>query len=152
MTYIFNKDFQDFLVALNDTGVEYLLVGGYAVVLHGYHRTTGDMDVWINPTKENYRRMINAFTAFGLPPDAISESDFLTNESMDVYTFGRPPVCLDIMSKVKGLEFSECYYKALEDSSQGFNIKLISYNHLIASKKAAGRLRDLNDIQKLEEE
>ena len=61
-----NDDFVDFLNALKECSVEYILVGGYAVIYHGYNRTTGDLDVWVNPTKENYRKLILAFNKFGL--------------------------------------------------------------------------------------
>jgi len=58
---IFNEDFQDFLKALNANEVEYMLIGGYAVIAHGYHRTTGDMDIWVNKTSENYQKLLSAF-------------------------------------------------------------------------------------------
>jgi len=67
MANIFNDDFRDFIQALNNNEVEYLLVGGYAVILHGYRRVTGDMDIWVNRTKENYSRLTKAFLEFGLP-------------------------------------------------------------------------------------
>ncbi len=63
---IFNEDFQDFIIALNTCKVEYILVGGYSVILHGYARTTGDMDIWVNATEENYGRLVKAFALFGL--------------------------------------------------------------------------------------
>ena len=71
---LLNPDFVEFLQCLHSKSVESILVGGYAVVLHGYFRTTGDMDVWIRPTAENYRRMRSAFAVFGFPTEAISEA------------------------------------------------------------------------------
>ena len=67
MANIFNDDFRDFIQALNNNGVEYILVGGYAVILHGYRRVTGDMDIWVDRTKENYSRLTKAFDEFALP-------------------------------------------------------------------------------------
>ncbi|SHL65976.1 hypothetical protein SAMN05444266_104307 [Chitinophaga jiangningensis] len=66
MGVIFNDDFRDFIQALNNHNVEYILVGGYAVILHGYRRVTGDMDIWVNRTKENYLKLAEAFMEFGL--------------------------------------------------------------------------------------
>jgi hypothetical protein len=66
MDNLFNKDFLDFMLALNQSQVEYLIVGGYAVILHGYHRTMGDLDIWVNITEENFQRLKRVFTDFGL--------------------------------------------------------------------------------------
>ena len=63
---IFNQDFKDFISALNAAMVDYILVGGYSVILHGYSRTTGDLDIWVRKTEDNYKRLLNAFYAFGL--------------------------------------------------------------------------------------
>jgi len=79
MANIFNEDFRDFIDALNKQEVEYLLVGGYAVILHGYRRSTGDMDIWVNVTAENLKKIIKAYLAFGLPTSDISEDNFLRN-------------------------------------------------------------------------
>ncbi|MBP6447552.1 MAG: hypothetical protein KA341_12165, partial [Saprospiraceae bacterium] len=67
MTNIFNSDFQEFLKAFEDCRVEYVLVGGYSVIIHGYNRTTGDMDLFVNPKEENYEKITKAFTKFGMP-------------------------------------------------------------------------------------
>lgn len=152
MGNIFNLDFQDFIKALNEAEVDYQLLGGYAVILYGHNRTTGDMDIWIEPTQHNFVKMLNAFRIFGLPTNMISENDFLNTEDYDVFTFGRPPVSIDIMTKVKGLDFRETYSEVNINESQGFVIKLLSYDNLLKSKVAANRNKDLYDIQKLEEE
>lgn len=152
MGNIFNKDFQEFIVALNEEEVEYILVGGYAVILHGYHRTTGDLDIWVKPTLPNYNKLMKAFRSFGLPTDAISDADFLNSSEMDVFTFGRPPVSIDLMTAVKGLDFDTAFKNAITNETQGFNIRLIGYHQLIQAKLASRRLRDLNDVEMLEEE
>lgn len=152
MENIFNQDFQEFLRSLNKFEVEYLLVGGYAVVLYGYHRTTGDLDIWVNPTETNYSKLNLAFGEFGLPIGLIPLDSFLDVNELDVFTFGRPPVAIDIMTKVKGLQFDSVYKESDTRIHEGLAIKLIHYKSLIVAKKSAGRLKDLNDIQKLEEE
>ncbi len=152
MGNIFNQDFQEFIESLNKSNVDYLLVGGYAVILYGYYRTTGDLDIWINPTETNYKKMNIAFNEFGIPTDAISLKDFLDFESNEVFTFGRPPVSIDILTQVKGLNFSEAQKCSVINETEGFPIKLISYKELIKAKKASNRYRDINDISHLEEE
>ena len=87
MASIFNDDFRDFIQALNDNKVEYILVGGYAVILHGYRRVTGDMDIWVNRTKENYMTLTKAFSQFGLPVFDMTEQKFLDVDTADVFSF-----------------------------------------------------------------
>jgi hypothetical protein len=76
MPNIFNEDFRDFIAILNKHEVKYILVGGYAVVLHGYRRTTGDLDIWVNQTKENYLRLIKVYREFGLHEEDMTEENF----------------------------------------------------------------------------
>jgi len=149
---IFNEDFKEFIVLLNKFEVEYILVGGYAVILHGYVRTTGDLDIWLKRSPENYLKFLNAASKFGLPTSEFTQDKFLYNTSIDVFSFGRPPNGLDIMLEVKGLEFDECFEDSSMYETDGIEIRLIHYNHLIAAKKAAGRPKDLVDIIYLEEE
>ena len=149
MPNIFNEDFRDFINALNKHQVEYLLVGGYAVILNGYRRTTGDMDIWVKVTPENHRKLLNAYLSFGLPTIDISEENFLNNNEIEVFTYGIPPVCIDIMKIVKGCNFEEAYLLSNIFDEEGLLIRFIHINTLIQSKKAAGRHKDLDDIEKL---
>jgi predicted nucleotidyltransferase len=147
---IFNDDFQDLLKAFNEANVKYILVGGYSVILHGYSRTTGDMDLWVEKSKENYLKIVLAFRDFGMPTFDMTEVNFLENPKFDVFRFGRPPVSIDILNKVKGLEFSESYSNSIDyEVTEEIKIKLIHYDDLLLAKKAAGRFRDLNDIEHL---
>lgn len=108
MGNIFNADFKDFIQALNDNDVDYILVGGFAVILHGHSRVTGDMDIWVNRTEENYKKLMKAFYQFGMPAFDMSKENFLNHQDWDVFKFGRKPAAIDIMTKVKGLDFDEC--------------------------------------------
>ena len=85
MGNIFNEDFRDFIKALNQNEVKYILVGGYSVILHGYPRTTGDMDVWVERTPINYTCLSKAFSAFGMPMFDMNETNFLTHPNWDVF-------------------------------------------------------------------
>ena len=149
MANIFNDDFRDFIDALNKYEVEYLLVGGYAVILNGYRRTTGDMDVWINVTPANHKKLIKAFLYFGLPTVDITEKNFLNNNEIEVFTYGLPPVSIDIMKVVKGCIFDEAYKLSSLYEENDLFIRFIHINTLIQAKKAAGRFKDLDDIEKL---
>lgn len=146
MANIFNDDFRDFIQALNDNKVEYILVGGYAVILHGYRRVTGDMDIWVNRTTENYSKLTKAFSQFGLPLFDMNVQKFLDADKADVFSFGRPPVSIDIITKLKGVEFNDAFSQAMQFDENGLSIRFIHLNNL---KKAAGRHKDLDDIEKL---
>ena len=149
MQNIFNQDFRDFIQALNKFEIAYILVGGFSVILHGHSRVTGDMDIWINRTEENYNKLTKAFYEFGMSTFDMTKENFLHHPQWDVFHFGRKPVAIDIMTKVKGLDFDECFALATEFEEDGLKIRTLHFNHLIESKKQAGRLKDLDDIEQL---
>ena len=150
MANILNQDFSEFIVSLNKNNVEYLLVGGFAVIYHGYNRTTGDIDVWVNPTKDNFLKFKMAFTDFGLNLFDMTEEKFLNTKDYDVFTFGVPPVCIEILTKVKGVEFNQCFEVASFQKFDEIDVRIIDLRSLLVAKKAAGRYKDLDDIQNLE--
>lgn len=143
-----HEDFQDILNIFNEHKVRYIIVGGYAVIHHGYNRNTGDLDIWVDQTEENFELLKDAFSEFGLPTDAIQKEEFLNNE-MDVYTFGRPPVCIEILTRVKGLQFADTYKQAITVQINNVAVVMIDIRDLIAAKRAAGRYKDLDDIEHL---
>lgn len=147
---IFNPDFQDFIAALNDCEVEYILVGGYAVILHGYNRTTGDMDIWVNPTAENYTRLSAAFSQFGMSVFDMNREKFLFVTMYDVFTFGRPPVSIDILTKVSGVAFDEAFVRAeWFEITELLSVRALRLSDLLEAKKIAGRSKDLDDLEHL---
>ncbi len=147
MANIFSDDFRDFILALNKANVAYILVGGYSVILHGYQRSTGDLDLWVKPTQQNFLKLQKAFYSFGLPTDAISLSMFMDTENYDVFTFGRQPVAIDIMTVVKGLAFDDSFKQAQwHKVDESVKVKVIHLQDLIATKSAVRRYRDLEDI------
>ncbi|HEY5462433.1 MAG TPA: DUF6036 family nucleotidyltransferase [Hanamia sp.] len=152
MGNIFNDDFRDFINALNLSEVEYILVGGYSVILHGYSRNTGDLDIWVNKTTRNYQSLQKAFHLFGMPVFDMTENNFLNNSGVNVFSFGRAPVSIDIMTEVKGLKFKETYKDAQILEIENLPVRLISYDHLIKAKKSSGRSKDLNDLENLGKE
>jgi hypothetical protein len=149
MGNIFNPDFRDFLVALNENEVEYMLVGGYSVILHGHSRTTGDLDVWVNKTKSNYKKLTSAFNQFKMPVFDMTEANFLHNPLLDVFMFGKPPVSIEILIAVKGLDFAEAFKNKEIKHVEGINVCVIGFNDLRKAKESAGRNRDLDDLENL---
>ncbi len=149
MANILNQDFSEFIVSLNKANVEYLLVGGFAVIYHGYNRTTGDIDIWVNPTKDNFLKLKVAFADFGLSLFDMTEDKFLNTNDYDVFTFGVPPVCIEILTKVKGVEFNSCFEVAGFQKFDGIDVRIIDLRSLLVAKKAAGIYKDLDDIQNL---
>lgn len=148
---ILNDDFKDFFVFLNRYEVEYIVVGGYAVIVRGYSRSTGDIDIWVNKTRDNFHKLQKAIKKFGLPIDAVKETEFFSDD-YDVFSFGKPPYAIEIMTAVKGLDFNVTFLSATVEQINDTPIRIIHLQNLIAAKKAAGRNKDLNDIENLPNE
>ena len=135
MPDIFESDFSDFIFALNVSNTEYLVVGGYAVILHGYYRTTQDLDIWVNKTPENHVRLSKAFAIFGMPLFDMTLENFLS-EKFDVFSMGRSPIRIDIITKLKGLHFEDASKHSLVKEIKGLKINYLHLNDLIQAKKA----------------
>jgi predicted nucleotidyltransferase len=149
MGNIFKQDFREFVQALNDCEVRYILVGGFSVILYGYARTTGDMDIWVERSPENYIKIKQAFLSFGMPLFDMTEKNFLEPTDLDVFTFGRPPTAIDMMINVKGLDFNTSFEKAVYFEDDGLKIKTIHLNDLLTAKRSAARPKDMDDIENL---
>jgi len=142
-----HPDFKDFLRLLNSHNVRYLLVGGYAVGYHGYPRATGDMDIWIEMSESNSKKVASSFRDFGMPDEAISEDIFL--ETNKVIRMGVPPVRLEVITSASGVDFNQCYSNREIVEIDGIPINFISLQDLKKNKRAAGRHKDLEDIEHL---
>ena len=140
-------DLSEFLRLLSSHGVEYLLVGGYAVGLHGYPRTTGDMDVWVNPAPENASKLVNALVDFGYAASHLSPEPF-TNPAK-VVRLGVPRFCIDLFMSIWGDVFASRFARLTLDDSTGVPVSLISLDDLKANKRAAGRPKDIDDLNYL---
>ena len=125
------------------------MVGGFAVILNGYLRSTGDMDIWVDRTFENYEKIKLAFLNFGMPVFGKTEANFLAHPVWDVFTFGVPPSAIDIMVKVKGLVFDDCYKNVVIFEDDGLYIKTLYLDHLLEAKTMAARPKYLDDIKNL---
>ena len=143
------QDFKDFLKLLNSKEVEYLVVGGYAVSYYGYPRSTGDMDVWVAVQPENIQRLIEVLSEFGFSRETLPTSLFL--EKDQIIRMGMPPIRIEILTSISGVDFNECYHSRNVDTVDGVQINLINLDDLKKNKKAAGRHKDLGDLENLPE-
>ena len=141
------RDFKEFLQLLNENQVEYLLVGGYAVGYYGYPRATGDMDLWVASTQENAARLVRSLLAFGFSPASVAPELFL--ESDRIVRMGVPPMRIEMLTDLSGVEFFDCLSRRQMAVIDGMEVPLISLDDLKANKKAAGRLKDLSDLENL---
>ena len=139
---------QDFIKAFNKNNVEYMLVGGLSVFVHGYGRTTGDMDIWVNKTAPNYLKIQLAFRDFGMPLFDMTIDNFLGDKN-DVYSFGREPQKIDVMTAVKGLSFEEAYPNSIRAKLEDTELVVIGVDDLIKAKSAVSRTKDKLDIEML---
>ena len=149
MGNIFNQDFQEFLLALNDAQVKYVLVGGYSVIYHGFPRTTGDLDIFVEVSQKNYQNIKKAFSLFGLSLFDMTEDNFLNNNNLNVFSFGRSPVSIEILKEISGLKFEEVYNESKQTEIENIPLKVINLKHLKQNKKQSGRNKDLNDLENL---
>ena len=143
----FHPDFKDFLKLLNSHGVEYLIVGGYAVGLHGYPRATGDMDIWIAVNALNAKKAAAVLREFGMPEELITEGLFLEKDK--VIRMGVPPVRIEVLTGASGVNFSECYSRREMVEIDGTQVNFICLEDLKVNKKASARHKDLEDLEHL---
>ncbi len=140
-------DFREFLRLLNSFGVEYLVVGGYAVGYYGYPRATADMDLWVRVARDNADRLVTVLRAFGFDTPALSADLFLQDNQ--VIRLGNPPFRIEILTTVSGVQFSECYPSRVTVRLDDLDVPLINLHDLKANKRAAGRHKDLDDLEHL---
>ena len=144
---IFNPDFREFIESLNRHNVRYLLIGGYAVALHGHPRYTKDLDIWISMDNTNAANLLKALKDFGFSSLSLSVEDFLKPDQ--IVQLGFPPNRIDLMTSPKGIDFDTCYASREEIEIEGLKVKLIDLNNLKKNKKATGRYQDLADLENL---
>ncbi len=143
-----HQDFKDFLKLLNKNKVKYLLIGGYAVGYYGYPRATADMDIWVGiSAQDNVDKLISSLEEFGIHID--EKTSLLFAKDGKMLRIGFPPVRLEILSEVSGVEFEKCYKKSTTATIGDIEIKLISLEDLKKNKKASGRHKDLDDLENL---
>ncbi len=141
------QDFKEFLKLLNKHEVKYLLIGGYAVSYHGYPRSTADMDIWVAIEPNNADRLVAVLREFGFDVPKLETSLFLNEDK--VIRMGLPPLRIEVLTTISGVNFDECYSGRIIDNIDGVEVNIISLKHLKINKKASGRYKDLDDLEYL---
>jgi hypothetical protein len=141
------QDFKEFLNLLRVNQVEYLLIGAYAVGYHGYPRATQDLGVWIASTPQNATRLVAVLHEFGFGMAEVTPEFVLRPNN--IIRMGREPVRIEILNWASGVDFDECYRERVVDEVDGVEVSLIGLDQLKKNKKAAGRLKDLADLEEL---
>lgn len=148
---IFLTEHKNFLSILNKHKVEFMLIGGYAVIIYGYERGTADMDIWLNPTNHNKSLFIAALREHGISENSLT---FLANIDFEaeprVMNIGEKPNKIDFLTKVQGVKFNEAYPKRKLLPLNNFEVPVISYHDLVVVKMIAGRPQDVADVDVLQ--
>jgi predicted nucleotidyltransferase len=143
-----NKDYKEMLECLLGENVRFLLVGAYAVAVHGFPRATKDIDFFVWATPGKAANLMRALTKFGAPLHDISEAD-LSSEGT-IFQIGNGPRRIDIITNISGVKFEQAYANKATILIEGIEVPVISLADLIANKRASARLQDLADVEKLE--
>ncbi|HEX4321984.1 MAG TPA: nucleotidyltransferase [Acidobacteriaceae bacterium] len=144
------EDLKQLLLAFNEHRVEYLVVGGYAVGVHAEPRATKDLDVFVRSSEVNSEAIYRALAAYGAPIAELTPADF-RNDPNSVFQIGQPPARIDILQHIDGIEFEEAWKHRAEAAVDGVPAHIISAEHLIQNKLKSGRMRDLADVEALQE-
>ncbi len=143
-----NQDFKEFFQSLNAHKVRYLVVGGFAVALHGHPRYTKDIDVWIDSTAANAKRMVRAMADFGFASLGLGAADF--QESGQVIQLGIAPNRIDILMSLKAVSFRRCYPQRVTVDFDGIAVNFIDVESLKLNKRSTGRAQDQADVENLD--
>ena len=142
-----NPDFRDLLRALCDAEARFLVIGAYAVSIHAEPRATGDLDIWVEPTAENARRVYAALQRFGAPLHDLTVGDLAVTDV--VFQIGLPPRRIDILTSITGVTFAEAWPDRVEATYGDVRFPVIGLGALLRNKQALGRPKDLLDIDLL---
>jgi hypothetical protein len=142
-----NQDFKEFIQLLNANQVKYLIVGGYAVAIHGHPRYTKDIDIWVQPSAENSLKLIAALIQFGFGSLGLTPEDFQAQNQ--IIQLGYPPNRIDLITSPDGVDFQTCYNSKMEFLIDDMMLKFIDLDNLKKNKLASGRLQDLADLENL---
>ncbi len=143
-------DFKELLKLLNEQGVDYLIVGGYALALHGAPRFTGDLDIYLSTHPDNAKKVLTVLKNFGFGMLNLSEDDF-TNDDQ-IIQLGVPPVRIDFVTSIDGVEWETAWNNRIQGEWAEVPVCYLSKDDFIQNKRASGRLKDLADIESLGEQ
>lgn len=139
----------EMLSALVTNKVEFLLVGGYAVVYHGYVRSTGDLDVWLKPSNENKTQLLEVFKKMGFDPDGVNEIGALDFTEVVVFHIGREPEKIDFLTRIQGVDFDSAFKRKQILNLNGIEVPVLHLSDLIMNKIMTNRSKDIADVDSL---
>ena len=142
-----HPDFEELLRLLEEHGVEYMIVGGYAVAYHGYPRFTKDIDVFFQMSEDNVGRLRQALITFGFREEDLPLEAFLT--AGNVLTFGAVPTRVDLINEIDGITFEEARPNVVRGNYGGVKVTFIGFDDLVKNKKATPRTKDKGDVEEL---
>ena len=140
-------DFRECAESFVARDVRFLIVGGHAVMTHGYLRFTDDFDLWVDADPANAERVVLALADFGFGSLGLSVADFTSPDA--ILQLGRPPLRIDVMTSISGVTFDACYEARVVVDVDGAMLPFIGRDCLIANKRASGRSKDLIDVDEL---
>ncbi|CAN5379273.1 nucleotidyl transferase AbiEii/AbiGii toxin family protein [soil metagenome] len=140
-------EFKELLNIFNEHGVEYLIVGAFAVMIYSEPRYTKDLDIWVRTSPDNAKRVFAALRDFGAPLANITEHDFAEE---GFYQMGRPPGRIDVMMSLDGVDFETAWESRTSDTFRGVPVHYIGKEDLLHNKRLAGRYQDLADIENMQ--
>lgn len=146
-----NADFLDLLASLRTHEVEHLIVGAFALAVHGVARATGDIDVWVRPSHANAARVVAAVTAFGAPLEAHGVDADAFVRPGTVYQLGLPPSRIDLLTRIDGVSFDDAWSGRVTATFDGLSVPVLGLAALRTNKAATGRAKDRADLAMLDE-
>lgn len=142
-----NRDFAEMLSAFSEAGAEFLVIGAHALAAHGVVRATGDLDIWVRPTRENAERVMRALMVFGAPLMDLTIDDLMKRDT--VFQIGVEPSRVDVLSGISGVDFDEAWRRRIVLDIEGVTVPVLSRADFVTNKRASGRPKDLLDLELL---
>jgi len=147
---VFLEEHKRLLQILIKHKVDFLVIGGYAVIIYGYERITKDIDLWLKPDNENKIKLINSLREFGIVEESLAVVETFNFEEPQVFIFGEEPLQVDFLTRISGIEFSDAIKQKTILSLEGREIPVIPFRHLIINKMLSGRPQDNADVEILQ--
>jgi predicted nucleotidyltransferase len=147
---IFHREHRELLRGLVQSGVQFILVGGYAVNVHGYARMTRDLDLWLKPDNVNKVRLISYFRSVGYEEEGLKVLELQNFEEHFVFHIGKEPLAIDFLTRISGVDYETAEAQKIMLPIADFFVPVIHLHHLILSKTGTGRSQDIADIDNLQ--
>jgi hypothetical protein len=147
---IFVDEHRAIILQLLKANVDFMLVGGYAVIYHGYGRTTGDIDIWLNPNNENRDRLIPIIATMGIMSEDIEKLKKTDFKEMVAFHIGEQPERIDFITRLSGLQYNEANKNKVFLALEGYQVPVIHLDDLVLTKLVSNRAKDKADVEELQ--